>query len=472
MALLAPCPCPITKTLTVNFTGSIPPASLGYIVKWKVNGTSDPFHSVLPNPTSSPVVITGVPACQDILVVMQSVCDGSMVSAEQSTIVPAIASNVCGDIIAGSHLHNGYYLYAPYLLDVRGAAGDVTLTYDVMDYPNRISVYDASGSMIITSGWRGTASTSGPWGPSLSTPATGTMTFTPTSGSCFYKILVESVTPSSTTDAFTINISCPTGTTPVVPTITYVSSVAGYGTYTVTAPYLTTIRLDMRVAGTISNIGVGYTWIEGTLTSSTGPSTNVSSTPLLTTSGAASIGAGSSMYLDLTLPAPGYLTINTTAYTQNSLVGSTTGSINIINVNGTDYTSSPIATQAIGVASHMTVLPAVSLAVFGKTSSAAGPAKYMWYSTDSGLTWTILSTALTTSCASVGSTTNFPLGTTFMVVMSDIDGPNVANNWGTNVTSTGGTCPGVVSDCVHSSVTPSAGGVLTVWATGNAAYNC
>lgn len=349
MALLAPCGCPITKTLTVNFTGSMTPPSNGYAVKWKVDGTSDSFHSVLPNPTTSPVVITGVPACQDILVVMQAVCDGLAVSSEQSTVVSAISHYNCGDNITGSHSHLGYYLYAPYLLDVRSASADVTLTYDVVDTPNRISVYNSAGSMIITSGWRGIAAYAGPWGSSLSTALTGTITFTPTSGSCFYKILVESQTGTTTSDAFSIAVSCPTGTTPVTPTITYVSCSGGDGAYRIDAPYLTNMRIALSASGYLTNTGSTFTWIEGTITSSTGPSATLSSTPLLPTSGSASIGAANDLYIDVTMGSAGYLIINSSVYTINSHPTYTTAGFAIINVNGTDYSESPIATQSVCV---------------------------------------------------------------------------------------------------------------------------
>lgn len=134
-------------------------------------------------------------------------------------------------------------------------------------------------------------------------------------------------------------------------------------------------------------------------------------------------------------------------------------------VSGITTTTTTTSTTSTSTTTGPTL---VSLDINGKTSS--GSNRYMWWSADSGTNWTMLSPVLTTSCSVLGSTSFYPLGTTFLVRMSDIDGPNTTVGYGTNL-STGGSCPGVVTNCSSDSVTPVTAGTLTVWVTGNLAYN-
>lgn len=351
MSAPIPCGCPITKTLTVNFTGSTPAPSNGYIVKWAIpNG---PFNFVSPNPTSSPVTIPNVPACETVTVVMQSQCDNSQVSAEQTTTVPGATLYDCGDTITASNTHNGFYIYPPYILDVRGATADVSLTYDVIDKPNRITVYDDLGNLVITTGWRGVAAYSGPWGATLNTPTTGVITFTKSSGKCFYKLLIESSTNVSFQDSLTINISCPTTVAPVTPTITYESCFSGSGSYRVDAPSSTALKIKLTASGSLTNNSTsGYcAMLDGAITSSTGQSdTEVS--PIVTTTGNATIGDSNSLFVNVTIPGAGYLVINTSVFTVNSLATSTTAALTIFEVNG----SAANITQAVCVESSTGVV--------------------------------------------------------------------------------------------------------------------
>jgi len=340
------CTCPITKTLTVNFTGSSPAPSNGYIVKWKTASAST-YNIVSPNPTSSPVTITNVPVCENITVVMQSQCDNSQVSAEQTTTVTKSTMYTCAGTISGSHTHNGYYKYADYILDCSSAAGDISLAYDTVDKPNRFAVFDANGNEVVSSGWRGVANYTGPWGATLNTALTGTISFTPTS--CWYKLVVESVTDTSFTDTFTVGMTCLTGSALPIPTITYGGCSSGVGSYTITAPYGTTMKVAITASGQLTNTGVnGYcSRLEAAMASSTGPSLlAVSST--VSGSGGASIGSSNTAYLTLTIPVGGYLNISTNVKTINSTASMTSGSIKIIEINGTDVTSSNY-TQSICV---------------------------------------------------------------------------------------------------------------------------
>jgi hypothetical protein len=347
------CACPITKTVTVNFTGSTPAPSNGYIVGYRKAGTSAAYTYVSPNPTTSPVNITNVPVCEDIEVVMQSQCDNSQVSAPQTTTISAYTDYLCGDTINGSHTHNGFYAYPDYLLNVQGATDTVTLTYDVIDLPNRFTVYDANGNLVVTSGWRGTAAFAGPWGASLSTATTGTISFSK-GGGCFFRLLVESSTNTSTQDAFNVGISCPITGDPPAPTITLLSCSSGYGSYRIDAPSGTNLKVKLTASGSLTNNSVsGYcARLDGTITSSTGPSDSEVSS-IVTTTGAASIGSGNSLFVDVTIPGAGYLVINTTVFTVNSLAGSTTAALTIFEVNGTaaNITQSVCVQNSTGVVS-------------------------------------------------------------------------------------------------------------------------
>jgi hypothetical protein len=110
-----------------------------------------------------------------------------------------------------------------------------------------------------------------------------------------------------------------------------------------------------------------------------------------------------------------------------------------------------------------------NITLFAKTSSTSGGPYYMWYSIDSGTTYTQFPTALTTTCTSVGTTTSEPVGTTFLFFMSDSNDPASSGGWPTNATSAGGVCPAITTLCTEGDITTTTSGTLTVWATGNQA---
>jgi hypothetical protein len=61
-------------TLTINFTEAA--GATGYIVKYKVKGSTDPYTTISPNPTVSPVVITGLLAATEYEGTIISDCVG------------------------------------------------------------------------------------------------------------------------------------------------------------------------------------------------------------------------------------------------------------------------------------------------------------------------------------------------------------------------------------------------------------
>lgn len=348
MAILATssCGCPITKTLTVSFTGSNPAPSNGYKVGYRKLGSTGNYTFVSPNPTTSPVVIPNVPVCEDLQVMIQSECDNSQVSSPQTQTVTAYTSQVCNAVISGNHTHNGFYAYDPYLLNVQGAASTITLTYDVVSKPNRFSVYDDNDNLVVSSGWKGVANYAGPWGATLNTATTGSISFTKAAGKCFYKLIVESVTDVSFADTFSVTFSCP-NSAPVTPTITYQSCSSGAGVYRIDAPANTNIKLSLEATGTLTNNSQSYcARLEGTISSSTGPSSTQNSSSLLTT-GSRTIGSSNSLFVNVTIPGTGYLVINTSVQTKNSAVGNTTATLKIFEVNG----SAANITQSVCVGS-------------------------------------------------------------------------------------------------------------------------
>lgn len=352
------CGCPITKTLTVNFTGSTPAPSNGYIVKWK-KASSSTYTTVTPNPTSSPVTITNVPVCENINVVMQSQCDNSQVSSEQTTTINAYTSQICGNTITGSHTHSGYYVYPDYLLNVQSATSLVTLTYDVLDKANRFTVYDSNGNLIVTSGWRGVAAYSGPWGSTLSTATTGTISFT--ASGCYYKLVVESQTDVSYQDGFTVGISCPITGDPITPSIILVSCSSGLGQYRIEAPSGYLLKVGLSASGTLTNTSStgSCAQLQGSLVSSTGPSANANSA-IISTTGSVSIGSSNSLFVDLVMPGAGYLTINTSLITANSSASGVTGTLKIFQVNGATPNPDTI-TQSVCVTNSASVVSCGSL---------------------------------------------------------------------------------------------------------------
>lgn len=120
----------------------------------------------------------------------------------------------CGTSVSGTYSTiASYHTYPQQNLNVGCAANGATITvfYNAVEIPNRFTIRDASGSFVVSSGWRGYASYGGPWGSSLSVSGTGTLTFTKSSSA--YYIEVETLTPpnysySPNSDAWSASSSC------------------------------------------------------------------------------------------------------------------------------------------------------------------------------------------------------------------------------------------------------------------------
>ena len=104
-----------------------------------------------------------------------------------------------------------YYKYPDQQINVSGISDGLTviLTCYEYDVPNRIRVVDGNGNVVGQStGWFGTASYSGPWGPSLNNGGQRTITFTKNSGTSYY-LQVETGTQNSPgADAWEVSFSC------------------------------------------------------------------------------------------------------------------------------------------------------------------------------------------------------------------------------------------------------------------------
>jgi hypothetical protein len=108
---------------------------------------------------------------------------------------------------SGSRSLKGWYLYPANTIDVSHVAvgGQVTVSVDCAQIPNRFTIKDPNGNTIISSGWIGYADYSGYHGGPINTPTIKALTFTRGNFSS-YRLEVETSAPTS-----------PTATYPYVP---------------------------------------------------------------------------------------------------------------------------------------------------------------------------------------------------------------------------------------------------------------
>lgn len=250
--------CPILKTLRISFTPPVPAPDNGYRVKWRVVGTST-YTTVSQVFTTSPITLSNIPACENVEGTIESIC-----GAVYSTVVTFSAtkeqSYVCGSNITGGQLSSQFMTYPPRLIDTQNSGNTVVIAYNANDVPNRFNVYNSNNELVASSSWVGTASYAGPWGLTLNTSASGTLTINKSTAGGdqrYYYIVVEHAGNASLADAWNIGISCsgtggsggtPTATwvvTPSVSTVTEGNSV----TFNVTAPAGTTGTYYWTIAG-------------------------------------------------------------------------------------------------------------------------------------------------------------------------------------------------------------------------------
>lgn len=204
--------CPITRSLVLNFTPPSPAPANGYRVKWRVVGTTQ-YTTASGSFTSSPITLTGIPACENIEGTIESSCSVSSFSAPATFSANKITALVCGSNISRTSSSTVFYTYPKELIDLNGVtATTVDVQWVTNDVPNRINVYDSNNNLLVTTGWKGNASYSGPWGASLSTATSGTLTFDRTAGDGRYFTLnAEYAGSSTTTDNWQATIACGSG---------------------------------------------------------------------------------------------------------------------------------------------------------------------------------------------------------------------------------------------------------------------
>ena len=200
--------------LTVTFTPPTPAPANGYRVKYRKVGTTS-WNTVSPYPTSSPVVITGLENGVAYEGTIESACEDGFFSAV--TAFSATTSQLfvqCGSYLTNTYSGSGYYTYPHVYIDTfNPSISALTFSYDAVDRPNRFTVYDDQGNQVATSGWRGIASYSGPWGPSLSTSTTGTLSVTRNPAVTYYRLVIEAGPAnlsSPINDGYSVGISCTT----------------------------------------------------------------------------------------------------------------------------------------------------------------------------------------------------------------------------------------------------------------------
>ena len=97
---------------------------------------------------------------------------------------------ICGANVSDTYAGNDYHAYPETLINITNMTGGLSLVWNSYDRPNRFTV-KKDGTAILTTGWKGVAAYSGPWGTTLpQTVETGSLDWIPEAGHV-YTILVE-----------------------------------------------------------------------------------------------------------------------------------------------------------------------------------------------------------------------------------------------------------------------------------------
>jgi hypothetical protein len=87
----------------------------------------------------------------------------------------------CNDYVTGNFSGSSYYVYPNYDICDDLDTNSISFNWVAIDRPNRFNIYNSSG-LLTTSGWVGFADYPGPWGFTLNTPSSGTITVPYNSG--------------------------------------------------------------------------------------------------------------------------------------------------------------------------------------------------------------------------------------------------------------------------------------------------
>lgn len=206
--------CPLTKTLRVSFTPPSTPPDNGYRVRWREVGAPS-YTTAVGTFTGSPITLQNIPACVAVEGTVEAVCGATYSNVASFSVPAGYTSVTCAGNLSGTQATTTSYTYPLRLIDLAGSADSIGITWNANDLPNRFTVYNSNKQSIGTSGWVGVSNTTGPWGQSLNTATTGTITFnksTSSGDSRWYYLQVETAGHPSLTDAWNVSISC-SGTT-------------------------------------------------------------------------------------------------------------------------------------------------------------------------------------------------------------------------------------------------------------------
>lgn len=217
--------CTATRNITVNFTAVSPAPANGYIVKWKKASESIWTTNPGANPTTSPVTIYNVPACENIDVSVQSSCGGSQVSSEVFAVAAGLGFALkCGCNYEGSTSDLNFYQYPNVALDFTGVTNGstITLSYNAITRANKFDVYNETDLTTAgTSNWVGDGGYSGPWSPGSPGIANGSFSFTYNSAKTYtLRVAVAGADPGNQlSDSWSVSLGCEY--TPPPPTYYY-----------------------------------------------------------------------------------------------------------------------------------------------------------------------------------------------------------------------------------------------------------
>lgn len=115
---------------------------------------------------------------------------------------------ICGSFVNETYKGTGVYTYPEKVISI--TSGTVNITYQTYLRPNRFTIYK-NGGLLFSSGWVGEANYMGPWGSTLLTPATGTLTYTVEPGQA-YSIKIEAAATNigvnEVTDSYELTVNC------------------------------------------------------------------------------------------------------------------------------------------------------------------------------------------------------------------------------------------------------------------------
>jgi hypothetical protein len=138
-----------------------------------------------------------------------AITNNARISDARNSSTNSMRSVGCAGTLDGSWSTNGYHQYATdtIRLDTMATSTVVNVYVNAYDVPNRFTVINLStGTTAASSPWMGYASYSGPWGMSLNTSPTGTLSFTRGSYS-LYGMVVETILNGSS-DYYYVSIGC------------------------------------------------------------------------------------------------------------------------------------------------------------------------------------------------------------------------------------------------------------------------